>query len=191
MKKYLLALSLLGLSLVAHAQSSPAKKALVAKLLQLQQPAIEQAARALAERPAAQMMQQAAAALQARVPADKREAVGREIQADIKTYVDEAVPLVRARAVALAPSTIGVLLEEKFSEKELKALIAIIESPVNKKYLQMSGEMQKSLVEKLVAETQGAVEPKLKALEQSMAKRLGVPSSTAAASAPAKPASQP
>lgn len=174
MKKFF-TLALLALVTVAQAQAAETKKELVAKVLQLQQPAIEMAARALAERPAALMMQQAGQALQTRVAADKREAIGKEIQADVKKYLDEAVPLVRERALKLAPSTIGAMLEEKFSEDELKQLIAIIESPVNRKYSQMSGELQKSLVDKLVADTQGAIEPKVKALEQVIVKRLGLP----------------
>ena len=161
-----------------------AKKELVAKVLLLQQPAIEQAAQALAERPALQMLQQASMALQSRVPADKREAIAKEIQTDAKKYADEAVPLVRERAVKLAPSTVGALLEEKFSEDELKQLIAIIESPVNRKFLQLGGEMQNVLIDKLVAETQGVIEPKVKALDQAIAARLGLSAAAAAPTAP-------
>ena len=163
------------------------KKDLVAKVLLLQQPAIEQAAQALAEQPAAQMMQQAGMALQTRVAPEKREAVGKEIQAEVKKYLDQAVPLVRERAVKLAPSTIGVLLEEKFNEAELKQLITIIESPVNRKFLQMGGDMQRALVEKLVAETQGAIEPTVKALELAIGKQLGMPAPAATAPAAAAP----
>jgi len=164
-----------------------AKKELVAKVLLLQQPAIEQAAQALAERPALQMLQQAGMALQSQLPADKREAVAKEIQAEAKKYADEAVPLVRERAVKLAPSTVGALLEEKFNEDELKQLIAIIESPVNRKFLQLGGEMQNALIDKLVAETQGVVEPKVRALEQAIGKRLA---QVAPAAAPAAPAAK-
>ncbi|MDD5333016.1 MAG: hypothetical protein PHS32_04650 [Rhodoferax sp.] len=192
--KRLVIVALLVVATGVQAQTASTKKELVAKVLLLQQPAIEQAAQALAERPAAQMMQQAGMALQSRVAEDKREAVAKEIQADVKKYVDEAVPLVRERAVKLAPSTVGALLEEKFSEDELKQLIAIIESPVNRKFLQLGGEMQKALLDKLLAETQGAIEPKVKALELSIGKRLGLPAPAAAASkagkAPAKAASK-
>lgn len=192
--KRLVIVALLVVATGVQAQAAPTKKELVAKVLLLQQPAIEQAAQALAERPAAQLMQQAGLALQSRVAEDKREATAKEIQADVKKYVDEVVPLVRDRAVKLAPTTIGTLLEEKFSEDELKQLIAIIESPVNRKFLQLGGEMQKALLDKLVAETQGAVEPKVKALELSIGKRLGLPAPAAAASktpkAPAKAASK-
>lgn len=167
--------ALLALVGSAYAESSVAKKELAAKILVLQQPAIEQAARALAERPAVLVMQQAGQALRTRVAADKREALGKEIQDDVKKYVDEAVPLVRERAVKLAPSTIGALLEERFTEDELKQLIVIMESPVNRKFAQLGGDMQKALLEKLVAETQGLIDPKLKAMEQSVAKRLDLP----------------
>jgi hypothetical protein len=162
-----------------------AKKELVAKVLLLQQPAIEQAAQALAERPALQMLQQAGMALQSQLPADKREAVAKEIQAEAKKYADEAVPLVRERAVKLAPSTVGALLEEKFSEDELKQLIAIIESPVNRKFLQLGIEMQNVLIDKLVAETQAVIEPKVRALEQAIGKRLAQAIPASAAPAPA------
>ena len=178
---------------VAQAQSTPAKKELVAKILNLQQPAIENMARVLAEQPAGQMMQQASIVLQTRIAPDKREAVGKEIQADLKKYVDEAVPLVRERALKLAPSTIGVLLEEKFTEEELKQLVAIIESPVNRKFQQLGGDMQKVLAEKLVGETRSLIEPKVRALDQTIGKRLGIqPQPAAGAAAPAadKPAAK-
>lgn len=181
---------------------SPAKKELVAKILVLQQPAVEGIATMLAQQPAAQMMQSANLALQTRVPAEKRETIAKEIQADVKKYVDEAVPLLRERAVKIAPSTIGALLEEKFTEEELKQLIAIMESPVNRKYGQLNNELQKVLGEKLVAETRGVIEPKVRVLEESIFKRFATDPEAAASAAsapkskaavaprPAKPASK-
>lgn len=190
MKKLLL-VTLLALACGAQAQSSAAKKELVAKVLQLQQPGIELAGQALAERPAAQLMQQAGLALQTKVAPEKREAVAKEIQADVKKYTDEAVPLLRERAVKLAPTSIGPVLEEKFTEDELKQLIAIIESPVNRKFAQMTGELQKSLIDKLVADMQGTIDPKVKALELSIGQRLGLPAkSDAPVSKAAKPAAK-
>lgn len=185
--KKLFAMTLLALATLAQAESTAAKKELVAKILQLQQPAIEMSARALAERPALQMMQQAGMALQSRVAPEKRDAIAKEIQAEVKKYVDETGPLMRERAVKLAPSTVGVLLEERFSEEELKQLIVLIESPVNQKFMQMGGEMQKALMDKLVADMQGTIEPKVKTLEKSIIKSLGLPTASAAASnTPAK-----
>ena len=193
--------ALLAASGVAQAQTavnSAAKNELVVKILQLQRGAIEGIATVLAQQPAQQMMQGASVALQSRVAPDRREAVAKEIQADLKKYVDDVVPLLREKAVKMAPTTIGTLLEEKFTEDELRQLIAIMESPVNKKFSQMNGELQKSLGEKLVADSRAVVEPKVKALEATIAKRLGItpqgapgpgPSGSGAAPVPAKPAS--
>jgi uncharacterized protein len=193
MKKLFVVL-LMSVATSIGAQTSPAKKELVAKVLLLQQPAIEGVARALAEQPAALLMQSAGTVMQTRTPPDKREAIAREIQADVKKYVDEAVPLVRDRAVKLAPVAIGTMLDERFTEEELVQLIAIIESPVNRKFQQMGGEMQKNLQDRLVAETKGLMEPKIKALQLAVAGRLGIPVSAPAASsaarAPASPASK-
>ena len=172
---------------LAQATTSPAKKELVQKLLTLQQPGIEGAARNIVERPAAVMLQQAGQVLQTQVPADKREAVGKSIEADAKKYVEETYPAVRDRAVKLAPTTLGATLEEKFTEEELKQLIAWFESPVNKKFQQISGEMQSNFMQKLVAEARPLLEPKLQALEQKVRASLGAP----AAGAPAEGAAAP
>lgn len=192
-KTFVAAMALLALGGLAQAQTSAAKNELVVKILQLQRPAIEGIATALAQQPAQTMMQGASVALQTRIAPDKREAVAKEIQADLKKYADEAVPMLREKAVKLAPTTIGPLLEEKFTEDELRQLIAIMESPVNKKFSQLNGELQKALGEKLVAETRGVIEPKVKALDLTIGKRLGMtppPAGAAApAPAPAKPAS--
>jgi hypothetical protein len=187
----------LAASLTVHAQgaasappaSSPAKKALVQKLLSLQQPAVEGLAVSLAEQPAMQLMQQAGMALQ-QMPGDKREAIAKDIQADARKYADETVPLMKDKAAKIGPGVLGPLLEERFNEDELKQVIAWMESPVSKKYQQLAPEMQRALSEKLVAETRTSIEPKLQALQDSMAKRLGV-SAPPAPAAPAKPASAP
>lgn len=167
-------MALLAFGGAAQAESVATKKELVTKLMRLQQPAVELAAQALAEQPAKQMLQQAGVALQTRVDPDKREFVAQEIQADIRRYVDDAVPLVRERALRLAPLTIGALMHERFSETELRQLIAIIESPVNRKYLQMGGEMHRALMDRLVDEMKVTIEPKVKLLEQSMIKSLNL-----------------
>ncbi len=192
MKRTLVA-ALLLLAAAAGAQTTASKKELVAKLLQLQQPGIERSAiMMMIERPTAQLMQQAGLVLQARIPPDKREAIAKDMQSDAKKYADELVPLVRERAVKLAPSTIGVLLEEKFTEDELKQIIAITESPVYRRYLQVGGELEKALFDKLVAELRSVIDPKVRALDQALGARLGLPAKPAqgAASGAARPAAK-
>ena len=91
--------------------------------MRLQQSDIEGFARTVVERPAAQMMREAGLALQQQqTPQEKREAAGKAIEAEVKKYVDEAYPIVRDRALKLAPSTIGAGLEAKMTEDELKQL---------------------------------------------------------------------
>ena len=188
----LIGASVLGLVGLASAQtppaSSPAKKELVARLLKLQQPEIEALARQLAEQPAAQLFARAGAALPSRVAPDKRQAVAKEIEADAKKYADEAVPVVRAAALKLAPSTVGSLLESEFTEDELKQIVALFESPAYAKYRNKSDAMQKALMEQLIPEVKDILEPKIMALGKTIGKRLGVTEPPAAA--PAKPAAK-
>jgi len=167
------AAALLLLSLTALPALAQSKKELVNKLVLLQQPSVEAMARGMAEQPAIQLTMQARQLIE-KVPAEKRDAVIKAIDTDLKKYVDETVPLLRDRAVKLAPTVIGSELESNFNEDELKQLIAWFESPVIKRFQQLAPGMQRTLTEKLVNETRAQVEPKLSALEAAMAKQLGV-----------------
>ena len=179
----LAALALIVAAAPAHAQN---KKELIAKVVQLHMQGIENVGRVIAGQTSQQMLQAAGQALP-RVAADKREAVGKEIQDDVKKFYDEIEPLLKKRAVELAPATVGAAYEEKFSEDELKVIISWLESPVSKKYAQMDRDQGNALAEKVVADTRPTIEPKLKALEAIVAKRLGVAANEPSASAP-KPA---
>lgn len=166
----------------AAAAQSATKKELVQKILQIQQTEIEGVARSVVERPAVRMMQEAGLALQRQVAPDKREVMGRAIEAEAKKYVDEAYPLVRERAIRLAPSTIGAAFESKMTEDELKQLIAWLESPTYKKYQQI-GSDRNDFIQKLLAESQPLVDPKLQALDNRIRLIFGVPPATPAAPA--------
>ena len=155
----------------AQGTAPSAKKDLVQKVLTLQQAGIESVGVGIANQTASQVLQVAGQAM-GRVPADKREALGAELQAEVRKFFDDVSPMLRASAVKNAPSTIGVALEEKFSEDELKVLISWLESPVSRKYQQMSPELQQGLGQKLVAERRPEIEAKLKALERGMGATL-------------------
>ena len=189
MKRLMMIAALCAAATLAHAET---KKELVQKVLQLQQPMIESIARSIVERPAAQLMQSAGQVLQTQVPADKREAVAKSVEADVKKYVEESTPLLRERALKLAPSTLGAGLEEKFSEDELRQLITWLESPVNKKFQQVGPEMQNNFVQKLAAEAAPLLDPKLQALQQKLRATFAAadagPGAASAAPAAAKPA---
>jgi uncharacterized protein len=177
------ALLALAIALPAQAQT---KKELAAKAVQLQQQGIENVGRAIAGRTSQQVLQLAGQALQ-RVPADKRETVGREVQADVKKFYDEIEPMLKKRSVELAAASTAAAYEERFSEDELKQVVAWLESPTSRKFAQFDAEQGNALADKVMADTRSVVEPKLKTLEATIAKRLGIPQAPAA-SAPKAPA---
>jgi uncharacterized protein len=176
MRALLLAALLAGATLAPAQAQGPGggKKELVAKILVQQQGAIDAIARGIAERPALQIAQAAEQAI-GQMPAERREAAARSVSAEMRRFVDEATPLLRERALKLAPSTFGSALEEKFSEDELRQLHAWLESPTSRKYQQMLPEMQNGFVQKLVAEGAPLVDPKLKALQEKVRGIVGVP----------------
>ena len=172
----------------ASSVSTPAKKELVQKVLQLQQGALETISRSVVERPVAQLAQAAGNALQTQVPPDKREAVGKSVDADLRKFIDESTPMLRERALKLAPSTFGAALEDKFSEDELRQLVAWLESPVNKKFQQSMPDVQAGFTQKLMAEAGPLLDPKLRALQQKLRTTFAA---AAPASAPAAGTSAP
>lgn len=180
---------------LAQAEPSAAKKALIDKVLQTQRPAVEMQARNLSERPAAVLMQQAAMLVQQRVPVDKREALMKDIQNDLRQYVDQVAPLLREQALRLHPVVTGAVLDAKFTDAELKELAAALTSPAFIKYQQSSDEMFRPLNEKLVQDNRSTIEPKLKALEQNLGKRLeaaiGAPAPAPAPAPSPAPAAKP
>lgn len=191
--KVLAAASLLAASTLCMAQASapasPAKKALIDRLLAIQAPSLDLLARELIQRPMVPLMQQAQAALQ-QVPADKREATGKALEAQAKKFVDDSVPVLKASAVKNLPNTVGALIDERFTEDELRQIVAWMESPVSKKFGGAQPDMQKALIEKIMAESGPTLDQRFKALQQDMGKTLNaaVPKP---ASSPAPAASKP
>ena len=179
-KLALLTVALAGSSLVM-AQD---KAALVKQFIDLQRPGIESLARGLVEQSSAPLAQAGSQYLQAQVPADKREAAAKAADTELKRYFDDVYPIVRDRAMQLAPVALAPLLETSFTEDELRQLLAWISSPLAKKYQELNPKMQEALTEKVVLDTRAAVEPKLRALDASVAKALGAPASPAPAAAP-------
>ena len=186
MKKIRLALLTVALagSSMAMAQD---KTAMVKQFIDLQRPGIEALARGLVEQSSAPVAQAGSQYLQTQVPAEKREAAAKAADAELKKYFDEAYPIVRDKAVALAPDALGPILRDNFSDEELRQLLAWISSPLSKKYQELNPKMQSALTEKLVAETRPSIEPKMRQLDTNVAKALGAPTGNGSA-APAKSA---
>jgi hypothetical protein len=187
-QKSLLLLSLAAACTLAQAQSTPAKKELIARILKVQQPSLDLLSRELAKQPASELLGSAMEFVETQAPADKREALAKGLQEDGDKYMNEAYPLVRDRALKLAPATIGAVLDEKFTEDELKQVAAMMESPTYAKFQSLGGDMQRALVNKLVPELKPQMEPKLRSLDQAIAKRLGVQAALGGGGTPTAPA---
>ncbi|MGN7874125.1 DUF2059 domain-containing protein [Roseateles sp. 22389] len=172
------------------ADSPQSKKDVIAKILKIQQPAIEALTMGVLSRPVNELAAKAAPALR-NVPEAKREATAKQIDADLRKFLeDNAKPLVD-KGMKLAPSTMGVALDEKFTEDELKQLLAWLESPVSKKFAESSQELQSLYTKKLIDDNGKQLDEKFTALQQSVAKQLGLEAGPAPAASAPKPAAKP
>lgn len=172
------------------ADSPQSKKDVIAKILKIQQPAIEALTMGVLSRPVNELAAKAAPALR-NVPEAKREATAKQIDADLRKFLeDNAKPLVD-KGMKLAPSTMGVALDEKFTEDELKQLLAWLESPVSKKFADSSQELQSLYTKKLIDDNGKQLDEKFTALQQNVAKQLGLEAGPAPAASAPKPATKP
>ncbi|KQX85336.1 hypothetical protein ASD34_17845 [Variovorax sp. Root473] len=167
------------------------KATLIKQFIEIQRPGIESLARGLIEQSSAPIAQAGSQYLQTQVPEAKRESAAKAADAELKKYFDDAYPLVRDKAVQIAPGALTPILEQNFTEDELKQLLAWINSPLSKKYQELNPKMQTALTEKLVTETRATIEPKMRALDTNVAKALGAPTDGAAAPAKAPAAKAP
>jgi len=164
--------AVLAIALVAAgaAHAADDKQQLVQRVLALWR--LEDNAIAMVQRPALDALQQSRIALQGRVSAAKQEATLKEIAQDVQRYVDEATPIVRDNAARLKAPTVAPLLAEKFSDDELKQLIALLESPVKRKFEQLLPQFERAFGERLAAESRAAIDPKLQAMTREVGLKL-------------------
>ena len=171
---------------------SAAKKELVQRVVAMQQPAVEALARQLAEQPAQQLLAQAQNVLMQRVAAEKRQAIWQQIEADARRYVEEATPVVRERALKVAPDVMAPILESRLTEDELKQVLQtmqMMESPAFRKFGSLGPELQRALNEKVVADVRGTIEGKVRTMQEAANKRMPAqPAQPGAAPGPASAA---
>jgi hypothetical protein len=168
-----LAFAATGACWAQQAPPAPAdgsRQALVQRVLQLWH--VETLGRSMLQEPVADAVQQARVMLQGRAPVDRRDAAMHDIAEDAKKFIDENGPLIDRSAQRLVPTTVAPLLAERFSEEELRQIVAILESPARRKFEAMIPEMQKALGEQLAADTGPVIDPKLKALRERIGLRL-------------------
>ncbi len=152
----------------AHAD----KKEWAQKIVGMQQEAVDNMARTIVEQPARQISMQASQILGHAVPPEKREAAAKQIDAELKKYVDSATPVLKGSATKQAQVTIGGGLEEKFTEDELKQLHGMLDSPVMKKFQAAIPELSGKLQEKVIADARTQLGAKLETTGKNVHKIL-------------------
>ncbi len=149
---------------------SPEKKKLIERLLQLWP--VENVGVIMLQNPVMESMRQSRSLLQGRVSAETQEAAMKDIAQDAKKFVETTTPIVTSSAQKLIPTTVVPMLAQKFSEEELRQLIAILESPVKAKFEAAAPEMEKALGEKIATDTGAQVNPKMTELTQEIGLRM-------------------
>ncbi|HEY1150504.1 MAG TPA: DUF2059 domain-containing protein [Pseudoduganella sp.] len=166
-----LAIMCAALALCSGAEAAAtSKQELVNKVLKLWH--VESIGESMLQQPVGNAVQQARVMLQGRAAPEKRDAAMTEITEDARKFMDDNRSVTRASAEKLIPTTIAPLLAERFTEEELKQIIAILESPVKAKFEAMVPELQKKLGESVAADTRAVIDPKLQELQQRIGTRL-------------------
>ena len=178
-------LFLVAAGVLAAPAQAQTKKELAARIIALQQADYELIGRGVAGQTAQQVMDTVAQAL-VQVPPDKREALAKDLQAEVRKFHDSIAPQLAERAGKLGPVVAQPQLEEKFSEDELKAVLAFMESPASKKYREFGAQLPMLIADKLITETRASVEPRLKTLEKTLQGKIKA--AATASAAPPKPA---
>ena len=175
------------------ADPSPAKKALIDKLVALQQKSLtEGLANNIIQGPLSQVTQAGRAALQ-QVPQEKREATGKAMDAELKKFIDENVPYLKDKISKAVPTTASTLLDERFSEDELKQIVTWAESPVSQKFGLVNADLQRAVAQKVLTEAGPTLDGRFKTLNTNLVKQLGLqpPAAAPKAAAPKAAASAP
>ncbi len=157
-------------SSVQAAQVPAAKQELVTRVLQLWHP--ETIGESMLQQPVGDAVQQARAVLQGRVSPEKRDAAMKDIMGDARQFMEDNRAATQASAQKIVGTTVAPMLAERFTEEELRQIIAILESPVKKKFEAMVPELQKKLGEGVAADTRAVIDPKLQELQQRIGMRL-------------------
>ena len=165
-----------GLGCMAHANAEgmngvpPSKQALVQRVLDKM--GLESVGLQMLQTPVADMLRQSRVVVQSRVPADKQDALMKDITAEATKFVEQEAPALRTSTHAIVQSSVAPLLAQKFSEDELKQLAGILESPVLAKFETIVPEMKRAVGEN-VARAQGAqIQPKMTELQNRVGLKL-------------------
>jgi hypothetical protein len=172
--------AVLGFQPGAMAQSTPqatpaasAKLELAAKLVALQRgPDMERMVFQLTSSAVQPVIAKWAPELES-MPKAKIEKAREQLNAELKTLGDTTRKLIDTQMAKSADSALLPAYLERFSEEEMKQLLAMFESPIYKKYQSLAPELGNLWVKDVVDNTRSAVEDSAKAFDVVAAKIVG------------------
>ncbi len=159
--------TLAATSFSAHADG---KRDAIMRLPIAQKATFDGVASGITQAPARQFTAQFVQPALGLVAPEKRDATVQQIDAELQKYQEAATPLVKASANKVGPGAVASVLEDKFTEDELKQLASMLDSPVLKKFQGLMPEVEKNVVDKVTADARAQVDPKLQALQENIRK---------------------
>ena len=155
----------------AQAASVPAEKqALVNRVLAKM--ALDGVGLQMLQAPVAEMVRQSRVVVTSRVPADKQDAVMKDVTAEASAFMEKEAPALRASTQAVVQTSVAPLLAQKFSLEELKQLAEILESPVLAKFETLVPEMKKTVGDNVAKANGPQIQPKMTELQNRVGLRL-------------------
>lgn len=178
---------LLACSATFAQQADSQKKELASKIVGLQQGAeMDQLSAQLTNQAVGPMVAKWAPRLQAEVPEARRKEVTDKLNEELNKFREDTFAIIRGKASQVSTDTMVPMYAERFSEEELKQLMAFFDSPVVKKYQAALPEMLNSLIQKLVETVKSDVQTRTAAFDATAAKLIAGESSKKGAPAKKK-----
>lgn len=154
----------------ASAAITPAKQELIDRILKSWH--LEVIGQTMVRESVGDAVNQARAMLQGRVVPEKRDAAMKDIADEARKFLDDALPIVNNSTQKIVPATVAPMLAERFTEDELRQILAMLESPLKKKFEAMLPDVQKALGARIAADARPQLDPKLQDLQQKIGMRL-------------------
>ncbi len=179
------ALSMLATSIL-YAQTSDAKQALIVRTIAAQEgPEMQRMYNQLAGSAMQPLIENWNQRL-SQLPAAKQESAIKALDAELKKFNDDALQIITAQATKARSGALVTAYSEKFSEEELKQLVALMEAPVFKKYQGIAPELGSVYVKAIVDGTRERITQRSQTFDAAAEKITG-PADAPAANKPAKP----
>lgn len=190
MKKLLLSLAFASLvfSLAAQAQTADSKLEWATKAVALQQgPELDRLIGQLAESSSQELVENWGNKLRAQVSKAQFDTSVESLNAELKKYNDDVSKIIKNKVNKASTDSLIPAYMERFSQDELKQLVAYFESPVVKKYQAAAPALGNIFVNQLIMETRVDVTARAKKFDEAATKIVGTaPKAPAAATVPDK-----